>query len=560
MPKFWKKHVRRAKYLGQDVTELSRRGAKHVKTHFVGSLHKVHYVRKQVFLWFGAVAVLLAMTGVQLMIWRGITSTTTAARGGLFSEACIGDIRTLNPLFATTNSELAAVNLIHARLLGYDQSGHITGNLAASWTNSADAREWGVTLRENLTFHDGTPLTADDVVFTVELMQNPLTHYSGSSNWSNIRVAKTGDLSVTFTLPNSQASFPEQLTFFVLPKHLLQNTAPAQLINSDFNLNPVGAGAFMFTNIRTSSASAQIVSTTRFDGFYGSPALLSSYEIHSYANSTDIVTGLNQASITGSAELTPTDFSSLTRRNSFRERRALLSAGTYLFMNTASDHTSSLGARQTIAAALDLPKIRMVAGATTPLNYPIIISRFPLNAPAIPPRIASATITEPLKFLASDRQVAEEIASQLRAANIAIELTVYAEGSQPLWNAIDARDYDLLLQTITLPSDPDPSQYYHSSQVGALNFSNYVNPTADIFLAAANATTDLRVRRARYEEFLREWVNDIPSIGLYQSEMLYVSADFATTFPESTVLVSPMSRFETANRYATLRTTRNRTP
>ena len=552
--------MRRTKYLGQDIAELSKRGTTHVKTHFVGSLHKVHYVRKQVFLWFSAVAILLLMTGIQLLLWRSTTSTSTSARGGLYSEATIGDIRTLNPLFATTNSEHAAINLIHARLLGYDQSGHITGNLAASWSNSTDAREWEITLRENLTFHDGAPLTADDIVFTVELMQNPLTHYSGQSNWASIVATKKDDLTVAFRLPNSQASFSEQLTFFVLPKHLLKDTPPNQLINSDFNLNPIGAGAFMFTRIKASSASAQIVSTARFDGFYGSASLLNSYEIHAYPSVTDIITGLNLASITASAELSPADLGGITRRNSFRERRALLSGGTYLFINTAAEQTSRLVVRQTIAASLDLTKIRMAADHLTPLDYPIIISRFPLNAPAIPPHTGSAHIAEPLRLLGSNRAVAEVIAEQLRAADIPVDLTVYPEGSGALWNAIDARDYDLLLQTISLPSDPDPSQYYHSSQIGARNFSNYVSSAADIYLAAANATTDLRVRRARYEEFLREWVADIPAIGLYQSEMLYVAADFATSFPESAVLVTPMSRFETANRYATLRTTRNRTP
>lgn len=560
MPKFWKKRVRRAKYLGQDIAELSRRGTAHVKTNFVGSLHKVHYVRRQVFLWFGAVALLLVMTGVQLLLWRSLTSTTTSAQGGLYSEATIGDIRTLNPLFATTNSELAAVNLIHARLLGYDQSGHITGNLANSWTSSSDARIWEVTLREDLTFHDDSPLTADDVIYTVQLMQDPLTHFSGQSNWANVRTEKKDSLTVVFTLPNSQASFPEQLTFFVLPKHLLENTPPSQLINSDFNMNPIGAGAFMFTRIKASSTSSQIVSTTRFEGFYDSNALLNNYEIHAYSNVSDIVNGLDQASITASAELSPADFGSLSRRNSFRERRALLSAGTYLFLNTTAPQTSKLGVRQTVSAALDLTKIRMIAGHNTPLDFPIILSRFPLNAPTLPQHTASTSITEPLRLLAGNQAVAEAISEQLRAANIPVELTLYPEGSQALWNAIDSRNYDILLYTITLPSDPDPSQYFHSSQIGARNFSNYVSNAADIYLAAANATTDIRVRRARYEEFLREWVADIPAIGLYQSEMIYVAADFATTFPESTTLTSPMSRFETVNRYATLRTTRNRTP
>lgn len=560
MPKFWKKQVRRTKYLGQDIAELSKRGTKHVHTHVISSIHKVHYVRRQVFWWLSIAVVLLLMTGIQLLVWRSLTSTTISARGGLFSEATIGEIRTLNPLFATTNSELAAINIIHARLLGHDQSGHLTGKLAASWTASPDAREWRVTLRENLTFHDGAPLTADDVVFTVELMQNPLTHYHGHSNWANVRVAKVDDLTVTFTLTNSQASFAEQLTFFILPKHLLQDTPPAQLINANFNLSPIGAGPFMFGRVKASSTSPFIVATNRFDNFFGGASLLNNYEIHTFSNTADIVAGLNQAAITASAELSHTDLGGIDRRHNFRERRALLSAGTFLFINTASDQTSLLGVRQTIAAALDLTKIRMAANATTPLDFPIIISRFPLNAPHIPQRVATAEVSEPLRLLASHREVAEVIANQLRAADIPVELTVYPEGSQTLWSTIEARDYDLLLRTIVMPSDPDPSQYYHSSQTRARNFSNFISSAADIYLTAANATTDLQIRRARYEEFLRIWVTEIPAIGLYQSEMLHVAANFATTFPETAVLATPFSRFETVNRYATLRATRHRTP
>ncbi|MDR0979883.1 MAG: ABC transporter substrate-binding protein [Candidatus Nomurabacteria bacterium] len=560
MPKFWKKRIRRAKYLGQDLKELSHRGVTHVKTNLIGSLHKVHYVRKQVLFWFGAVAILLILTGVQLLVWRSLTSTTTATQGGLFSEATIGSIRTLNPLFATTNSELAAVNLIHARLLGYDQSGHITGDLAASYSNSGDAKTWEVTLREGLTFHDGMPLTADDVIFTVQLLQDPLTHYAGQSNWQNIRAEKKDDLTIIFTLPNSQASFPEQLTFFVLPKHLLENTSPSQLINADFNLNPIGAGPFSFTRIKSGSNGAQIVSTTRFDDFYNTPPLLNNYEIRAYSSTNDIIADLNNASITASAELSSADLVNLTNRNNFRERHALLSAGTFLFFNTAAVQTSQLSTRQTVAAALNLTKIRIAANRATPLDYPIITSRFQLNAPPIPKRVANTAITTPLRLLASDQAIANTIAEQLQAANIPVELTVYEPDSQSLWNAIGARDYDLLLATINLPSDPDPSQYYHSSQTSAKNYSNYNSNAADIYLAAANATTDPETRRARYEEFLAEWVKDLPAIGLYQSEMVYVSANFAAAFPESAVLVSPISRFETANRYSTIRTTRNRTP
>ncbi|MCL2371241.1 ABC transporter substrate-binding protein [Candidatus Saccharibacteria bacterium] len=561
MPKFWKKQVRRTKYLGQDIAELSKRGTKHVRENVIGTLHKAHYVRRQVFWWLGAAVILLLMTGAQLLIWRDLTSTTISARGGMFSEATIGEIRSLNPLFATTNSEFTAINIIHARLIGHDQSGNLSGKLASSWTASADAREWRVTLREGLTFHDGHPLTAEDVVFTVELMQNPLTHYLGQSNWTNVRVSAEDDHTVIFTLNTSQASFAEQLAFFVLPKHILQDIPPQQLINADFNLTGViGAGPFMFNRFKASSTSPFIVDTRRFDNFFAGASLLNSFEIHTFSSTEDIVDALNLAAVIASAELSPSDLGSLERRHNFRERRSLLSSGTFLFINTAGEQTSLLGVRQAIAASLDLTKIRMAANVTTPLDLPIITSRFHLNAPTLPPRSTGAEITEPLRLLASDREVAYVIASQLREANIPIELTIHSEGSQALWSAIDARDYDLLLRTIVMPSDPDPSQYYHSSQIRARNFSNFVNGSADIYLTAANATTDLSIRRARYEEFLRVWVNEIPAIGLYQSEMLHVAAHFATTFPENAVLATPFSRFETVNRYATLRSTRHRTP
>lgn len=139
-------------------------------------------------------------------------------------------------------------------LIRFDEEMNPIPDLAESWTISDDGLVYTITLRKDVVFHDGTPMTADDVVFTAELT---LDEKVGSAYRSKFIIdgtpvawAKVDDYTVTATLPRPSSSFLSKLSradeifFCILPKHLLEGVD--DMTTAEFNQKPVGTGPFKF--------------------------------------------------------------------------------------------------------------------------------------------------------------------------------------------------------------------------------------------------------------------------------------------------------------------------
>jgi peptide/nickel transport system substrate-binding protein len=134
-------------------------------------------------------------------------------------------------------------------------------DLAESWGISQDGKIYNFTLRQGLKWHDGQPLTADDVIFTVEMIRqgNPAITQDLQNFWKSIEVKGAG-LNVQFKLTEAFSPFLDYVTFGVLPKHLLNGLSGDAFINSPFNLQPVGTGPFQFERL--------IVDNGRISGWF----------------------------------------------------------------------------------------------------------------------------------------------------------------------------------------------------------------------------------------------------------------------------------------------------
>ena len=108
----------------------------------------------------------------------------------------------------------------------------------------------------------------------------------------------------------------------------------------------------------------------------------------------------------------------------------------------------------------------------------------------------------------------------------------------------------------------DPFVYYSSTQASTSgwNFSNYSNSLVDDALLSAHITTNLNTRKAKYEYFLRAWVNDVPSIPLYQSSLRYYYADSANVYSSEVVMTDALDRFGDVHNWATKQRRVNVTP
>jgi peptide/nickel transport system substrate-binding protein len=181
----------------------------------------------------------------------GITSTPQPVEGGIYTEAIIGSLVRLNPLLDSANQADRDVDqLIFSGLVRFDSTGVPQPELAEI-TTSLDGLIYNVKLKESLTWHDGQPLTSADVIFTIDLIKNGKGFIPDDiiEMWKSIEAIQLDDQNLQFKLAEPFAPFQDYLTFGILPKHILGRLTLTQILDSDFNLNPVGSGPFKFAAI-----------------------------------------------------------------------------------------------------------------------------------------------------------------------------------------------------------------------------------------------------------------------------------------------------------------------
>jgi peptide/nickel transport system substrate-binding protein len=176
------------------------------------------------------------------------------AHGGTLSEGVVGSPRFVNPLLALSDPDRDLSALTYAGLMGIGKNGALVPVLAESYDISPDGTVYTFTLRPGITFSDGTPLTADDVVFTVGKAQDPSLKSPELANWANIRAEAVDARTVRFTLPKPYAPFMDDATLGILPAHLWRSVSNEEFAFSTLMTNPVGAGPFRVSRVHRSAS------------------------------------------------------------------------------------------------------------------------------------------------------------------------------------------------------------------------------------------------------------------------------------------------------------------
>lgn len=548
-------------------------GKEHLKTNFFGRLSHIKSIKLLILEWCLLISALILLAITQ-SIWLGnFYSSNSFVSGGSYTEGTVGKVNSLNPLFAVTDSEKALSRLLFATLSTVDYSGHIAPGLAKSIHTSEDGRTWTIKLRDNLKWSDGEPITNEDVLFTTSLIKNSAVSSIYDTNLSNVRVVEE-DGKIVFTLPSIYADFDSALTFPILPKHILGNVDPKTLIENSFSTSPVTSGAFTYNATQTPSTGEKIFYLSANPSYYKGKPLLNSFAIHTYEDKGDLISDLNAGKITATAALSPAE-KNLVTSSTIYEKQTSISSGVYAFLNTSKDPLKSKSLRQTIKRAINLDEIRAVTDGNPALDYPLTdaqiqLSKYPApigyNLDSAKSTVASdfSGITLSIATVNSGYLpvVAETFADNLRDAGIEVNVTAYTENQDFISSIVTKRNYDILIYEIELGADPDLFAYYHSSQASqsGLNLSNYKNSLIDDLILGARETTDNSLRLAKYESFLGYWVDDVPAIGLYRTNISYFYNKNVRTFSDDSHMVTALDRFVNVETWASEKTSKNRTP
>ncbi|MEK7173460.1 MAG: ABC transporter substrate-binding protein, partial [Patescibacteria group bacterium] len=186
-------------------------------------------------------------------------SVAVPADGGIIREGIIGIPRFINPLFATSDTDRDLTNLVYTGLLRHDGNGNLIPSLAERYEISEDGLTYTFHLKKDAKWSDGTPCTADDVLFTISLAKDPQYRSAVQPNWEGVTVTKTDDYTAIFTLAKPYAPFLENTVLGIMPKHAWNGVLPAEFGLSEKNLRPVGAGPYRVVSF-TQNTSGRITS------------------------------------------------------------------------------------------------------------------------------------------------------------------------------------------------------------------------------------------------------------------------------------------------------------
>lgn len=572
---------RQFRRLSFDSKKMSRRVKKaetatvrHARKFIVGRLDNIRSVRRHIIVWLLLVGTTIAAVGAQFVWFQQSYRTTAAAVGGTYAEASLGPIDTLNPLYAASSAETAASRLLFSSLYTYDTTGHLNSDLAESLRVDATGTVYTIKIRSDAKWHDGAALTAKDVAFTVNLIKDPETRSPLRINWQDVEVKMLDDTTVQFQLPAVYAAFPHALTFAVLPEHILGQVAPGAVRENTFSRSPTGSGPFSFRLLQNADTSGhRVVHMTANEDYYGGAPKLGRFEVHAYNTQDDIVKALRSGEVSAAADMLGVDSTRIDKHNYTSVVRPIKS-GVYALLNNTSPILKDKLVRQALQLATDTKAIREKVGSDVPaLELPFVEGQLSgadvPHAPATNITKAKALLDQAGWKQSGDirkkgnaklqltiattkssqyEKTLEALAGQWRKLGIDIVPNV-TDTTNPSTNFIQGvlqpRSYDVLLYELFIGADPDVYAYWHSSQIGerGYNFSNYANSTADAALSSARARLEPDLRNIKYKVFAKQWLEDAPAIGLYQSVAAYAVNKHVQSFNPKNVFVSSQDRF-----------------
>lgn len=513
-------------------------------------------------------SILLAVSAFALLAGlNSSVSVTVPAPGGELIEGELGSARFINPILAISQADDDISKLVYSGLTRSLPDG-IVPDLAESYEISEDGTTYTFILRADATFHDGAPVTAEDVLFTIAAAQNPDVKSPRRADWDGVQVSSPDARTVVFKLAHAYAPFIENTALGILPKHVWKDVPAEEFPFSPANTRPIGSGPFRIENVSTdATGSATRYVLVPFKDFTLGPPYLERITFIFYPNQDEMLKAFDAGKIDALAGVTPANLAGLKRSDFDFVHVPLPRVFGVFFNQSHAPVLADASVRAALEAAVDKqfivdsilggygamlegpipPGVIGAAQSATPSPYEprtegagaaTATSTYATAARSILTRggwtfdEGNGVWTKKKTELAFTIATADEpelvatvnaLAQAWQAAGIKVTVQVYSL-SELNTSVIRPRQYDAILFGEVVGRTADLFAFWHSSQRNdpGLNLSLYANSRVDSLLTQARATNDAQDRERLYTQFAATLVKDDPAIFLYAPEFLYV--------------------------------------
>jgi peptide/nickel transport system substrate-binding protein len=507
-----------------------------------------------------------------LIIFFNHHTIASPIEGGEFTEGIVDQPIFINPVLASSDTDRDLVELLFEDVLDLSQN--------YKWEN--EGKTIRIRLKDDLHWSDGQPLTSDDVIFTLETIQNQDTRSPLFSSFKGVTPLRVSERELTLTLPLPYAFFENILKDLKpIPKHIFADVPPANLMKlSNYNLEPIGSGPFKYLSYKKQK-DGFILSYQLVQNKYAvKKPYLKNFNVNFYQSEEASRDAFNKGEVDGLGNINSTTLKEITVPH--QEFALWLPRYYAIFLNqNTTEPLKDKNVRTALNYATDRKKIinealdnqaMEVFGPLTPtmegydesLNEKNFFSLekageileengWQMTESGIRAKTNKKTKqTQTLEFnlIIPENPIFSRTANILRDDWQKIGVKINIQTLASLEETIKNRDYQMILFGNIFGRNPDLFSFWHSSEkfYPGLNLSLYENKTVDALIEKTRQNFDENSRINDYKNIQNIINDDRPAIFLFSRNYLYLLNNKLKGFEEKNIPV-PSARFENVDKW-----------
>lgn len=497
--------------------------------------------RKEQFVLLGAAVIFIVSTTTYSTLLLQTKTEVVASRGGEFKEGVVGQPAFINPVFPTTDADRDISRLVFTSV----------ADAAESIRMSEDGVSWSVRLKEGIYWHDGARLTSDDVIFTLELIQNPEARSPLYASFQGVAAERVSELEIKFVLQSPYAFFETDHlnSLRIIPKHLFNDIPVQNLKLSSYGLRPIGSGPYEVISHKSdlNGIITELTLTANEKYFKGRPNI-DTFTFKFYRNTADLIRAYNLGQIDGMglAAAEPLTEANLTIRHEIYNLRSFRYYAIFINPGLAPKELDRLEVRQALALAVDRERIihEVFLDRASPLYGPTNLTLAPRESsnPDLIKGLRLNLVVPAEPFLIKTAQIVKDNWTSL-GAEVNLQILPAKNIQEEI---LRKSQYEMLLFGNITKESEDLFAFWHSSRrfYPDQNLALYQNSKIDAALEEYRQSFDADRRRNLLKSVSNTIAANVPAIFLYSPYYVYVASPQLGGLNKNTAVATSDDRFK----------------